>query len=233
MSDTLTTDVPAPRAEIVAAPQIAVAQIEVETMVVPIRSTAPIIINRFSEKAKLQMLQSMQGIKVPKASKDPAAEYEASRYRTDNDADGFPVIGFKAATVSGARLYGKGVTMTQLRQAIFMDAPLSKRAGNIQLVTLHGTPHMREDVVRVGNGGTDLRYRAEIPEWTADLVVTYAKNTLTRDSVLGLIQAGGMSCGIGEWRPEKRGNSGTYQLDLDRGLVINPDPALLGERGLV
>lgn len=211
----------------VSAAQITVEKIGTETMIVPLVGTAPLIVHRFSEKAKLQMLQAMQGVKTPKVAKDPEAEYEASRYRTDDGGDGFPVIAFKAATVSGARLYGKAVTMTQLRQAMFFDAPLSKTAGNIKLARIDGTPHMREDVTRVGNGGTDLRYRAEFIEWSTQLVVTYVPNLLTQESVLGLIEAGGMSVGVGEWRPEKRGDYGTFTLDESREIVTNPSAEVL------
>lgn len=210
-----------------AAAQITVAKIGTETMIVPLVGTAPLIVHRFSEKAKLQMLQAMQGVKTPKVAKDPQAEYEASRYRTDDGGDGFPVIAFKAATVSGARLYGKAVTMTQLRQAVFFDAPLSKVAGNIKLARINGTPNMREDVTRVGNGGTDLRYRAEFLEWSTQLVVTYVPNLLTQESVLGLLEAGGMSVGVGEWRPEKRGDYGTFTLDESREIVTNPSAEVL------
>jgi hypothetical protein len=33
--------------------------------------------------------------------------------------------------------------------------------------------------------------------------------------VLALIEAGGMGVGVGEWRPEKSGMFGTYQLGAD------------------
>lgn len=81
---------------------------------------------------------------------------------------------------------------------------------------------MREDVVRLGgpSRSADLRYRPEFPEWRTALEVTYVKSSLTRESLLSLVDAGGMGIGIGEWRPEKRGEFGTYQVDASREVEV-------------
>jgi hypothetical protein len=52
------------------------------------------------------------------------------------------------------------------------------------------------------------------------LEVSYVTSMLTRASVLSLIDAGGMGVGVGEWRPEKKGDFGTYQVDPDRQVEI-------------
>lgn len=199
--------------------QVSISRIGTETLRVPILGTAPLIVHRFSEKAKRQMLDGMQGRKSPKEAKNPEAEYEAAFYRTDEGGYGFPVIAFKAATVGAARFYGKSVSMTALRQFVFFDAPFSKDAGQ-KLAPITGEPHMREDVTRVGIGGTDLRYRPEFTEWSTEVEITYVKSMLTRESVLSLIEAGGMGVGIGEWRPEKKGDFGTYQIDETRDVEV-------------
>lgn len=198
---------------------IQISRIDTETLRVPIVGTAPLIVHRFSEKAKRQMLDDFQGRKAPKEPKNPEAEYDAAFYRHDDGSAGFPVIGFKAATVGGARYYGKSVSMVALRQYIFMDADFSKDAGQ-KLARIVGAPVMREDVVRNANGGTDLRYRPEFTEWSTSVDVTYVRSMLTRDSVLSLMEAGGMGVGIGEWRPERKGDFGTYQIDPTRDVAV-------------
>lgn len=199
--------------------QVSISRIGTETLRVPLIGTAPLIVHRFSEKAKRQMLDAMQGRKSPKEAKNPEADYEAAFYRTDEGGYGFPVIAFKAATVGAARFYGKSVSMTALRQFVFFDAPFSKDAGQ-KLAPITGEPHMREDVTRVGMGGTDLRYRPEFTEWSTEVEVTYVKSMLTRESVLSLIEAGGMGIGVGEWRPEKKGDFGTFQIDETRDVEV-------------
>lgn len=79
---------------------------------------------------------------------------------------------------------------------------------------------MREDVVRLGRSGTDLRYRPEFWPWSATLRVTYFPTVLTRSSVLSLIDAGGLAVGVGEWRPERDGTFGTFRIDTDREVEV-------------
>ena len=202
-------------------PIIQIDRIPAETLLVPIVGTAPLVMHRFSEKAKQQMLDSMQGRKTPKQPKDPQAEYEAAFYRFADGGVGMPVIAFKAATVGAARFYGSGVTMTALKQFMFFRGEMG--VDGQMLARIDGEAKLREDVVRVGRGGADLRYRPEFPEWRTTLDVTYVTSALTRNSVLSLIDAGGLGVGVGEWRPERDGYFGTYRIDPDREVTINQE----------
>lgn len=199
---------------------IQISKIASETISVPIVGTMPLIVHNFSAKSKRQMLDAQQGRKTPKQVRDPETEYNAAFYRT-KEGYGFPVTAFKAATVGAARFYGKDVRMTELRQFMFFHGQLSENDPQA-LIEIAGTPRMREDVVRLGgpSRSADLRYRPEFPEWSATLLVTYVTSSLSRASVLSLIDAGGMGIGIGEWRPEKRGEFGTYQIDPGRDVEV-------------
>lgn len=196
-------------------------KIDVETIHVPIIGTSPLIVHNFSEKSKRQMLESQQGKKKVKQVRDPVADYQAAFYRIHDeggaDRYGFPVTAFKAATTGAARFYDKSVSMTALRQFLFMRGILTK-ADPQMLVEIFGKPEMREDVVRLSGPSrtADLRYRPMFPEWRCTLTVTYVRSSIDRGSVLSLIDAGGMGIGVGEWRPEKRGEFGTYMVDPSR-----------------
>ena len=197
--------------------QVALDRIPAETIRVPIVGTTPLIVHRFSEKAKRQMLDNMQGRKSPKEPKDPQAEYEAAFYRLKDGSPGFPTIAFKAATVGAARFYGN-LTMTSLKQSLFFSGEVGDDGR--MLTAIHGEPRMREDVVTVNRSGSDLRYRPEFPEWSAVLEVTYVKSLLTRNSVLSLLDAGGMGVGVGEWRPERDGDFGQFRIDDTKDIEV-------------
>jgi hypothetical protein len=203
---------------------IAITKIGTETLRVPLIGTTPLIVHRFSEKAKRQMLDNMQGRKSPKVAKNPEAEYEAAFYRLADGGYGFPALAFKAATVGGARFYS-GVTMTALKQFMFIHGEVGDDGR--ALTRIEGEPMMREDVVTVGRNGSDLRYRPQFSTWSATLTVRYVTSALTQGSVLSLIDAGGMGVGVGEWRPEKDGDFGTYQVDPAREVEIVHDEANL------
>lgn len=201
-------------------PEVAViSPIDAETLQIPIAGTAPLIMHSWSAKAKRQMLDAMQGRKTPKESKSPEAEYETAFYRTKDGGYGFPVLAFKAATVEASRLYGKTVTKVGLRQTLFFTGEYSPTA-NQSLVPITGEPIMREDVVRVGISGRDLRYRPEFAEWATTLTVTFIKSALTRESVLSIVDAAGLTVGIGEWRPERDGDFGTYRIDPTKKIEV-------------
>lgn len=206
-------------------PQIQIDTIAAETLLVPIKGTSPLIVHNFSEKSKRQMLEAQQGKKNAKQIRDPRAEYEAAFYRIHDedgrDRYGFPVTAFKAATTGAARFYDKAVTMTSLRQFMFFRGALTK-ADPQQLVEITGEPQMREDIVRLGGMGrsADLRYRPEFIDWSVTLRITYVTSSLSRGSVLSLIDAGGMGIGVGEWRPEKRGEFGCYEIDQSKEIEV-------------
>jgi len=220
--------------------QINIQRIAASSIRVPIVGTAPLIVHNWSKKAKQQMLDAQQGKRKVKEVRDPVADYMASFYKIQTGPGeraryGFPVLGFKAATISAARFYGKDVTMTMLKQCLFFRGIMSP-LDNQQLVEIDyeydpamesmaiddplRNPHMREDVVRLGQGSTDLRYRAEFSPWQAELIVTYVESALSQDSVLSLIDSGGLGVGVGEWRPQRGGQYGTYQIDETRPVSI-------------
>lgn len=190
---------------------VALKRIERQVAEIEIKGTAPLIVHRWSEKARQMMLDSQQGRKTPKQAKDPVADYESSMYRFADGGHGFPVMAFKSATVKGGgRLFGKSVKMTELRQVFtFLADGIGVDA--TQLVRISGEPSMREDMVRVGMGTADIRYRAEYRDWGAIIRVEFVPSVIDLDSVVALVDAGGTN-GVGEWRPEKNGSYGTYEV---------------------
>ncbi len=186
-------------------------------MLVPIIGMTPLIVHKWDEKSKIKMLNEMQGKKEPKQPKDPVAEYKATTYHTEDGQYGFPVVGFKACIVSAARFYDKSVTMVRLRQCLFMQGVMSDDQKQI-LTPIVGLPRMREDAVTVGMKGRDLRYRAEFVDWSAVLDITFITSALDANSVISLIDAAGRGVGVGEWRPEKSGQNGTFRVDQNRDI---------------
>lgn len=192
---------------------ITLSAIRLETAKIRVIGTAPLIVHAWSKKAKEMMLAAQQNKKIAKTPKNPQEAFEESRYKFgDGTGDGFPTMAFKAATVKGgARAFGKAVRMTELRQCLIF-LPDGFGADATMLTKLHADPPiMREDMVRVGMGVADLRYRACYNSWEAELTIKFQPNVIAWESVVALVDAGGQN-GIGEWRPEKNGAFGTYTI---------------------
>ncbi|MEE5994731.1 MAG: hypothetical protein V3G42_16130 [Oscillospiraceae bacterium] len=66
-------------------------------------------------------------------------------------------------------------------------------------------------------GTADLRYRGEFKNWKATFTVIYnASNAdYSVETIINVLNAGGFTCGIGEWRPERDGDFGTFHVQQD------------------
>lgn len=181
---------------------IALPEMSVHRVQITIEGTSPLIVHRWSEKAKKQLLDKQMKRAAPaKAAKNPEEDYEQSLYRCDDGRFGFPSVAFKAAAVRAGTYADQ--KMTFLRGAFHVTG---------ELVPIEGTPRMREDMVRVGAGVADIRYRGEFPEWSAVVPVELNERALSVEQLLNLFRIAGFAVGIGEWRPEKDGQYGRFEV---------------------
>lgn len=124
---------------------------------------------------------------------------------------GFPVTAFKQAGNSAALRMGWVKNQTGLRGAYFIE---SEFGDMVEIVS--DAPIMREDMVKVGMGTADLRYRGEFRNWRAKFKVKVnTSGTFSIENILNVINAGGSVCGVGEWRPEKDGQFGMYHIKTE------------------
>ena len=121
---------------------------------------------------------------------------------------GFPVTAFKQAAISAAYRMQWAKDKMSLRGAFFIDAD---EDGMIEIFS--DAPIMREDMVKVGMGTADVRYRGEFRNWSANLTISYnANSAYSLEKIVNIINAGGYVCGVGEWRPERDGQNGMFHV---------------------
>jgi hypothetical protein len=206
---------------------IEIRPLDIQRVSVRIVGDTPLIVHAWSEKAKRQMLESQMKATKTKAKdkREPYDDFIQSLYwlegkpkTSDPDAFedavnsgakwGFPVGAIKQAGNSAAYRLGWVKNQMQLRGSYFLQTEYGDMA------EIQGSiPVMREDMVRVGMGSADLRYRGEFKNWYMDMILEYnASGDMTLEQILNVINAGGYTCGIGEWRPEKDGTYGKYHI---------------------
>ena len=166
--------------------------------------------HQWSEKAKREMREKQQEGKKTKAREKrvPADEAKAATYTTDDGQIGIPGMAFKSALVTAAHK-DIGIEKTLVRKALFLvtDDPN-------KVLPIHcSEPTVREDMVRVGMGSADLRYRPEFVEWSCPITLEVDSELLQRDDILALVDRAGFGVGICEWRPEKGGEYGRFEID--------------------
>ena len=210
---------------------IEVRPVEMNTIIVRIVGTTPLIVHKWSEKAKKEILdKQMNATKTKKKdTKNPVADFISGAYWMTGEPEeptaeafkaavaagakwGFPVTAIKQAAIMAASRNGIDVKTTTLRGSFFI-----RGEGNDMLAEIKGcVPEMREDMVRVGGISkvADIRFRPMFKNWHMDLVIDYnANGMITPEQIINLINLGGFTCGIGEWRPEKDGSYGMFKVD--------------------
>jgi hypothetical protein len=183
--------------------EVTLAGLAVEGLRLRLTGTSALIVHKWSEKAKKQMLdKQMKRSSQGKAAKDPDQDYRESLYIRDDGSYGFPAVAFKAAAVRAGTYCD--MKMVFLRGAFHVEG---------DLVLIEGQPERREDMVRVGMGTADIRYRPMFPKWATELEISYNSRALSAEQIIQLFEIAGFAVGVGEWRPEKDGQFGRFRVE--------------------
>lgn len=200
--------------------KVEIVPIKVGTFEVHIVGTTPLIMHKFSDKAR-QSIEDKQAKKHKGAreARDPKAECVAACYvMPDSPASagepkcqyGVPSTWFKKAIVRTFEVgLADGLKGTQAKQTVFVEADM---AG---LIRLKCTPYvMREDAVRLPNKSLDLRYRPEFSEWSCKFRIRYNASVVSPEQIINVLSIAGFGGGVGDMRPEKcaSGSSGLFEV---------------------
>jgi hypothetical protein len=188
--------------------ELTISQLKQGRVTLRLIGITPLYMNSMSVKAKRTLL--IGGGKKTAAEKkllkhDPEQEFRDSCYTQESGETllCFPAPGIKAA-MSTAALETAGITKTSVQRLIFLPQ---------MYVNIWGRPLMKCDVVRSAdmNKTPDIRTRAFLPRWCAEVKIAYVQPTLSVHSIVSLMQNAGTIVGIGDYRQEKgRGSFGTF-----------------------
>lgn len=204
--------------------QIIIPEIKILTTEIRIVGTSPLVVHKFSEKARKMMLEKqMKTAKSNgKEAKNPVEDFMQSLYWltpmpeeyteeaferaiTDGARFGFPATGVKQAAVSAAYRSGLSKDKVSIFGAFHIDADLLEIQGV--------TPVMREDTVRLATGVADIRFRPEFPVgWFMIVPIKYNASLFSLEQIVTFINLGGFAVGIGENRIEKGGQWGAFAV---------------------
>lgn len=206
---------------------IEIKPIEIQKTTIRVVGDTPLIMHAWSEKAKREILdkQMKKTKSSAKQAKSPVEDFIRSMYWLEGFPEemsedgfeeairkgarfGFPVTAFKQAAISAAYRMGWTKDKMSMRGAFFIDGD-----ENQMVEIFSDVPVIREDMVKVGMGTADIRFRGEFRNWYAELTISYNKNgQYSLEQIINIINAGGYVCGIGEWRPERDGQYGMFHV---------------------
>jgi hypothetical protein len=192
---------------------------------IELEGLTPLIVHAWSEKAKKEILdKQMKKAKAGREARDPVRDFIDSLYwLTPKPAEiteegfesalkagarfGFPSVAFKAAALSGGYRAKMIPNKVSAAGAFHIDAEFAE---------LQGVPAMREDMVKLGGPArvSDIRFRAEFREWSTSLLIKYNESEISPEQIVNLFQIGGFAVGVGEWRLEKNGQYGSFQVKV-------------------
>lgn len=191
---------------------IHIAPPNIKTGEVWIKGTAPLVIHKFSEKAKNMIRDKQAAGSVANTKKKHEAKnfdevFEGARHKSFEGWDGIPAPAFRNASISACRLVGFKMTMAKL--SIFIEADGFDATEGTPLVKIYGgEPRKLESMVRLATGVCDISVRPQWLEWGARLRIRYDADQFTASDVVNLIARVGMQVGICEGRPDSTNSAG-------------------------
>lgn len=173
----------------------------------------PVLMNRWTHKAVVQMLSKMTGLEMPRPPKDLTQEFKDSWYRNERGEVALPCRLVKAAIVEGAISTSKVVSKAELKRELRVRGFTSPVYGP------NGKKLTEEDLTmdvrpaKNASGGPDLRSRAVTPMGSYVDVVLDFPPTLTPDKVMAAVDGAAGTIGFCDWRPARGGEFGTFEID--------------------
>lgn len=177
---------------------------------VEIRGVTPLLIHRFSDQAE----QAKSTRRIEATQIDPLAEATKHAYIA---ADGtFYFSAFAIPNCMGAA--GASHKAKGTRKTLRFVVPSAVRTSTDTITIMNGSgPATRFEVdgrpVTIpATKGRIMRYRPRFDCWGANFTLYVNDDLLSPETAHVLLSEAGLSIGIGDFRPEKRGPFGTFRV---------------------
>lgn len=176
---------------------------------------APLVINRFSEKARQQIADRQKlgdaaagAMGKKRQPKDFEELFNLAKHISTEGWYGIHAAAFRNGMIACCRL--AGLKMTEGKMSFFIEADGYGTDG-APLVRIYSDtePEMYEAMVRINNTTCDVRVRPMWKKWSAKVRVRYPGNMYTPQQITKLMDLVGTCNGVGEGRPNSKMGAGT------------------------
>jgi len=179
-----------------------------------VKGTSPIIPRAFADKAWKELLAPARKSRADREQSlkhEPLMEFRESMAKNKESGPTrllLPAGAFKRSIVDVApRL--PGVNKTELSQLVWVEG---------MDLDLYGVPELYMTMVRSAdmNRTPDVRTRGVLREWCCKLTIKVVLPALNGEKVVQLLTYAGQLIGVGDWRRQKGGNFGTFEVVSER-----------------
>ena len=186
---------------------ISIPEINNQELVVDIIGRTPLLVKRFDEKTQQGLEDAQQGKAVRKKDpRKPEEECDRARIRDEKGRDCIRSIWVKKGMAAMGGYFG--IPRGNVEQGVYL-------VGDLLPITSK-KPIMNTSRVRVGMGSlakTSVAYRPEFRDWSVKGVrIGFDAAVITPEQVIALLAHAGSKNGIGEWRPQKGGDFGRFDV---------------------
>ena len=185
--------------------EITLVSLNIGQMTVPIKGKTPLLMDRFPEEAKAQILAKQTGVSKSNKNKvrDTEKEIKEAIHVTSTGKVGYPASGFKkgmmeATSFVGDKFFSKKL-VSGLRVVNAVDGliPISFK---------------KQDVLE-HNIGSNTKFTPQFHNWKGELVIQYDKNNISDSDIVTLLNYAGFYIGVGAWSPKcAAGGSGEFGM---------------------
>ena len=179
-----------------------------------IKGTAPLVVHKFSEKAKKMIREQQEAGSTSKSKRKKEAKdfhqcFMEARHISMEGWDGFSASAIRNACISACRLVGYKMTYAKLSLFVIADG-WDKEEGSPLIRIIGHEPRQLESMVRIGGiqKTVDIAVRPQWLEWGARLRIRYDADQFTASDIVNLVARVGAQCGICEGRPDSSNSAG-------------------------
>ena len=174
--------------------------------------TSPLIMHRFPKKAWEQLLfpkgRANAAEKADNLKHDPLMEFRESVYRNRDQRQAAAIhlpSGAFTKAIASAALDLPGATKAQILRLVSVKSTQ---------INLYGVPQMYMAMTRSSDIARtpDVRTRAIFPEWACEVDIGFVETLVKQNQVVNLFAAAGVIVGLGDWRPQKGGTHGRFDI---------------------
>lgn len=192
--------------------------LRIARMAIKIRGSSPLMIQAFSKKAKDEMIEAQTTTK-PKAKKKPPRkikeEIQNAKILDAKKKPVVPAIWLKCAIVTAAMRYYE-VRSSFLKGVLRVCGNTTDKATGDEAITLKfKRESVDERIVRLQDMRRTafVRYRPVYHDWSCEFLVEWDQSAIDADAIVEFIRRAGWSIGLGEYRREKGGEFGSFEIE--------------------